>query len=144
MIIQIGLYPPPIGGISIYIKRMKDFLDFKGIENKVWDYSGIKKTEKNVVSINFLLIPLFYALKKNVNLVHYHICGMLPKQYISFFNKIFFKNRIKIITLHGDCTALHKRMIKPFINTINSFDAVICVKHNDKEFLLNHGLSSDV
>ncbi len=144
MIIQVGSYPPPIGGISIYIKRMKDFLDTKEIENQVWDYSRIRKTENNVINVKFPLIPFHIALKKDYNLIHYNICGLLTKVYIGFFNNILFKNRKKVITLHGNCTDLSIKKTKLLIKVLNNFDSVICVKHIDKEYLLNHGLSSNV
>jgi len=144
MIVQVGSYPPPIGGISIYIKRMKDFLDLKGIENQVWDYSGIKKKKDDIVNIRFPTIPILYALKKDVSLIHYNICGTKSKNYIGFFNRFLFKNRKKIITIHGNCKGLFTKNRGLIVKSLNSFNAIICVKSNDKEFLLKQGISSDI
>ena len=144
MIVQVGSYPPPIGGISVYIKRMKDVLDSKGIENQVWDYSNFKKTEKNILNIRFPLVPFFYAIRKDVDLIHYNICGTESKNYIGFLNRYLFKNRKKVITIHGDCMGLFDKNRKLIIKSLNSFDAIICVKSNDKEYLLKHGISSDI
>ena len=144
MIVQVGPYPPPIGGISSFIRRMKDILDSKDVENQVWDYSRIKKTEENVINMRLALVPFYIFFKKDVDLIHYNICGMTTKRYITFFNRFFFKNRKKVITLHGDCATLSEKKTRQLIKYLSSFDATICVKSGDKEHLLKHGLSTDV
>jgi glycosyltransferase involved in cell wall biosynthesis len=144
MIIQVGAYPPPIGGVSIYNMRMKDFLDSIGIENQVWDYHKIGKSEDGIVNIRFLFIPLYYALRKDVDIIHYNMSGTITKNYIGFFNRMFFKNRKKMITIHGDCTGLFDKNRKLITKSLNSFNVIICVKKNDKEYLLEHGISSDI
>jgi glycosyltransferase involved in cell wall biosynthesis len=146
MLIQVGPYPPPIGGISVYIKRMKDLLDSKGIENQVWDISNIKKSADGVVKmpLRFLSVPYYYAVRQKIDLIHYHICGIATKAYIGFFNKFLFKNRKRLITIHGDCSALSKRKTRLLVRCLNNFDVVICVKHNDSDYLLKHGVSSEV
>jgi glycosyltransferase involved in cell wall biosynthesis len=44
MIVQAGPYPPPYGGISAYIERMKKYLDDACLANQVWNTaaSGLK------------------------------------------------------------------------------------------------------
>ena len=51
MIVQIGPYPPPIGGVSMHIKRMKERLDSNRIQNEVWDISRVKKNISNIKNI---------------------------------------------------------------------------------------------
>ena len=146
MIIQVGHYPPPIGGISMYIKRMKDFLDAKGIKNQVWDISNIRKSENRVVKMpfRFLSVPFYCALKRNISLIHYNIAGTITKNYIGFFNRLLFKKRPKLLTIHGDSRGLFKNNSKLIVKSLNSFDAVICVKKNDKEYLLKQEISTDI
>jgi len=145
MIVQVGAYPPPIGGISIYIKRMKETMDHQGIPNQIWDYNAIKKTQPNVIHMNFLTVPFHAATRKDVDLIHYNICGMPSKHYIAFFNRHFFRKRKKIITLHGDSTQLFKKKKNTFqLKTLNSFDAIICVKQHDKKYLQDHGITTRV
>jgi glycosyltransferase involved in cell wall biosynthesis len=144
MIVQVGAIPPPFGGVSIYVKRMKDFLDSKGIKNQVWDTSNIKKTENNVINTKLSLVPFRYALNKNIDLIHYNISGSLTKNYIGLFNKFFFKNKKKVLTNHGDCKGLFHKNRMLIINSLNSFDAIICVKSGDKEYLSKEGISSDI
>jgi len=146
MIIQVGHYPPPIGGISMYIKRMKDSLDAKGIKNQVWDISDIKKSEDSVVKMPFRLlsVPFYYKLKRNISLIHYNIAGTITKNYIGFFNRFLFEKRTKLLTIHGDSRGLFKNNSKLIVKSLNSFDAIICVKKNDKEYLLKQGISTDI
>ena len=146
MIIQVGHYPPPIGGISMYIKRMKDSLDAKKIKNQVWDISNIKKSEDSIVKMPFRLlsVPCYYALKRNISLIHYNIAGTLTKNYIGFFNRLLFKKRPKLLTNHGDCRCLFAKKKELIVKSLNSFDAIICVKKNDKEYLLKQGISTDI
>ncbi|OEU82145.1 MAG: hypothetical protein BA873_01980 [Desulfobulbaceae bacterium C00003063] len=146
MIIQVGHYPPPIGGISMYIKRMKDALYTHGIENQVWDISNINKSADRVVKmpLRFLSVPLYYAVKQNVTLIHYNIPGTLIKNYVGFFNRLFFKKRPKLLTIHGDCRGLFAKKKGLIRKSLNSFNAIICVKKNDREYLLNQGVSTHV
>lgn len=45
-IINIGVYPPPIGGISIHLQRLKEYLDIEGLDNIIIDISNYKSMEK--------------------------------------------------------------------------------------------------
>lgn len=144
MIVQVGAVPPPIGGITVYIKRMKDFLDSKNITNQVWDYSKIKKNEDNVVNIWFPLIPFYYCVKKDIKIIHYHIVGIKTKNYIGFFNKNFFTKRKKILTIHGACDGLFDRNRNMIRKSLNSFDAIICMTNHDKKYLIENGITIDI
>lgn len=144
MIVQVGACPPPYGGVSIYVKRMKDYLDSKCIDNQVWDISRIKKKDKNIIKIKFPFVPFFYLVKKDINVIHYNISGTLGKNYIGFFNRFFFKKRKKVLTIHGMARGLFTKNRKLITSSLNSFDAIICVKKNDKEYLLQQGISSDI
>jgi hypothetical protein len=144
MIVQVGAVPPPIGGVTVYIKRMKDFLDSKNIANQVWDYSRIKKNEENVVNLWFPFIPFYYAINKDIKIIHYHIVGTMTKNYIGFFNRNFFKKRKKILTIHGACKGLFDRNRKLICKSLNSFDAIICMTNNDKKYLIENGIIIDI
>ena len=71
----VGMYPPPIGGVSIHLKRLKHVLDHYGIDSIVFDISGEQHDAKapNVISVrNFkvwLIEQLFYSQE---DIIHYH------------------------------------------------------------------------
>ncbi|MFL0246143.1 glycosyltransferase [Candidatus Clostridium stratigraminis] len=144
MIVQVGPYPKPIGGISVYIKRMKHYLDLQGINNEVWDISGIKKYENGVRQIRLRYIPIMLILKKDIEIIHYNLCGIMPKIYISIFNKILLSKKKKIITLHGDNADIIKKSKRVFIMTLNTFDCIICVKAGDSKKLKNEGVKKPI
>jgi hypothetical protein len=146
MIIQIGPYPPPIGGVSMHIKRMKERLDYYKIPNRVWDTSQEKKKLKEIKNIRskFIILPL-YTIKRKRTIFHYHIPGILVKIFVGFFNTIFFNiTKKNIITIHGDCINLLRRKTKLMVKILNSFDVIICVKIGDKEFLLKNKVTSKI
>jgi glycosyltransferase involved in cell wall biosynthesis len=144
MIVQVGPYPEPIGGVSIYIKRMKQYLDLKGIVNEVWDLSSVNKDIQGVTNIRFRDVPFKYLFRKDINLIHYNICGINYKLYIGLFNKLFFRRRKKILTIHGESKDLFNITTGLIIKSLNSFDAIICVKSGDKEYLCTKGINKPI
>lgn len=144
MIVQVGPYPAPIGGVSIYIKRMKQYLDTNGIPNEVWDLSNINKNIQGVTNIRFRYIPFKYLFRKNIKLIHYNIFGMNYKIYIGIFNKLLFKKRKKILTIHGESKDLFINKDTKIVKSLNSFDAIICVKSGDSEYLCKKGINKPI
>ena len=150
MIVQVGPYPEPIGGVSIYIKRMKLYMDSLNIANEVWDLSNRNKNIKNVTNIRFRYVPFKYLFRKNIKLIHYNITGISYKIYIGLFNKLFFKKGKKVLTIHGDSKDLfiHKWIFvsNQFImkKSLNSFDTIICTKSGDKKYLLTKGINKPI
>ncbi len=139
MIVQVGPYPEPIGGVSVYIKRMKQYMDTLNVSNEVWDISGIKKKAAGVVNIRLRYVP-FKLIKDQPDLVHYHIPGTSHKLYVAAFNRMLKLPVKKVITIHGDSRELfHKgNMIS---GALNSFDRIICVKAGDGEYLRKKGVA---
>lgn len=144
MIVQVGAYPKPIGGISVYIKRMKEYMDLLNIPNEVWDVSGIKKSETNVINMKLKYVPIKFLFQKNIDLIHYNICGVKSKNYIGLFNRLFFENRKKMLTIHGECKDLFEKNNKMLVNSLNSFNAIICVKSGDKDYLIKQGVTCKI
>ena len=144
MIVQVGPYPEPIGGISIYIKRMKEHMDTLEIKNEVWDISGVKKEKKGVIQEKLRYVPFKLLFRRDINVIHYNLCGIKPKIYIGLFNKFFYGKVKKIITIHGDCENTLKKNRKSLIKALNSFDCIICVKAGDGKRLKEAGLRKPV
>lgn len=146
MIIQVGPYPPPLGGISVYIKRMKRYLDSKKIDNRIWDIS-IKADiprQPGIRSVNLKYIPYYFWASKDIDVIHYNICGKKAKYFISFFNEVLFANRKKVITIHGDSSELYDGNDFFMTRALNSFDAIICVKAGDRKFLMSKGVRKNI
>lgn len=154
MIVQFGPYPPGIGGVSIYIKRFKEFIDLKNISNSVWNTSSSPVTREGIIDIKpgniFKLLKSFLGMK----IVHFNISGINAKKSVGgvsaskniliYINKTIFRKKKKVITVHGSMSRLFNSLGDSALPILNSYDAVICVKENDKKFLLDRGIKTRV
>lgn len=144
MIIQIGPYPPRVGGISVYIKRLKHILDKYKYENEVWTNSICD--EKNVITIRHRWL-FFYILKrrKDIDIIHFHYSGIRMKIMCSIVNVLLGNKVNKITTIHGDSRGLFNKWTnKIMVKALNSFDTIICVKKGDKQFLKEKGVKVNI
>ena len=139
MIVLIGAYPPPFGGISIFIKRMKLYLDSLNIENRVWSLSK-ENNVPGIEKIRLRYLPFKIIFSKNIDIIHFNISNSKSKILMGIINILFLKKKRKIITIHGDCSNLFTKNKLYMKVALNSFDTIICVKRGDKEFLISNGI----
>lgn len=59
-IINVGAYPPPYGGVSIHLKRLKYHLDAAGNENVLLDCSSHDKEGKGIVRTQAFLTHIHF------------------------------------------------------------------------------------
>jgi len=124
-IVNIGVYPPPIGGISIHLKRLKECLDKEGMDNVIIDISQYKSMEKKnrgikVSSWRKAAIFLFFYKKAILhfhnfswkNVFKYYTLGFRHFTILSFHNERFLEEIKK-------APRVMQRLIVRFINTIN-------------------------
>jgi hypothetical protein len=130
MISLVGLLPPPVGGVSIHLKRFTHYLDVQNVSYKFFD------VRKN----NLRTLPLKLLLNRT-KFIHYHNSEVWAINHFSKFNFLM-RNKKKIITLHRQASRLFSRAdLSPALNT---FDVVVCMNETDRKFLLSHGVTSDV
>jgi hypothetical protein len=144
MIIQAGIYPPPIGGVSMYMKRFKDYMDANNIRNELWDVSSNIKNVKGVRNVSIKNLPFEYFKMSSRDLIHYNISGVFAKNYFAFFNRLLFKKRKKVMTIHGSAEGIFDDDKKKMVHSLNSYDGVICVKENDSEYLRSNGVETRI
>jgi glycosyltransferase involved in cell wall biosynthesis len=142
----IGSYPPPYGGVSVHIQRLKKNLDKLGIENVVYDLSPIycsknnKIREENIVYVHHPILwflKFFFNSKENV--IHSHVSDWRLRFFFSLMN--FFDKKI-IISIHGDSleraycegSFLRKSIIK---KTLSRASYIIVMNNNIKNFCLS-------
>jgi len=96
----LGPYPPPYGGISIHVQRLKENLEKRGVPCTVYDYSGTYKSENGVVMIKnkatWLLSQLFHNTDSTI-----HCCGYSPMALIALSLLATIKKRRIIIAPGG-------------------------------------------
>lgn len=72
----IGWFPPPLGGVSVHIQRLKRALDNIGIDYLVYDVSSTIKKEKGVVPVYNFRKWVFAQLVSTSNdrsIIHNHL-----------------------------------------------------------------------
>jgi len=142
----IGSYPPPYGGISVHIQRMKEHLQRRGIECIIYDMSGTTKDEDNVVCITNLKkwLPKYFFFAKE-DIIHCHSTSWMIRVIIGFMS---FLGKKTVITVHGQSLSdslkkgiwLRKKIIK-FAVRHTSF--VIADNKQIKDLLLSLGVKSE-
>lgn len=124
-IINIGIYPPPFGGISIHLQRLKEYLDNEGMDNIIIDLSqdkGIEKKNKGIKVISWKKTIFFLFFHKKAilhfhnfswkNAFKYYILGFRHFTILSFHNERFLGEIKK-------APRVVQRLTIRFINTIN-------------------------
>lgn len=144
MIIQAGIYPPPIGGVSMYMKRFKDYMDANNIRNELWDVSSNIKNVKGVRNVSIKKLPFEYFKMGSHDLIHYNVSGIFAKNYFAFFNRLLFRKRKKVMTIHGSAEGIFDDDKTKMVRSMNSYDGVICVKENDSEYLRSNGVETRI
>lgn len=96
----VGPYPPPIGGISMHIKRLKKELEDLGITCTVYDLGANRKKEDRVEPISFRSwIVSLITTRSSDSIVHFHGGSWIHRAIIALFYK-FRKTRL-IYTFHS-------------------------------------------
>ncbi|MEJ5311263.1 MAG: glycosyltransferase [Anaerolineae bacterium] len=97
----VGTYPPPIGGVSIHIKRLKSKLDNVGICCTVYDLGTTQFKTTGVIPVpnicSWVLKCLFFSSGKSI--VHYH--GASWKQRAALVLLLKLCNVRTVFTFHS-------------------------------------------
>ncbi|OAB47075.1 glycosyltransferase family 4 protein [Paenibacillus antarcticus] len=142
-IVMIGPMPPPIGGISIHIKRVVQRLKEKGIACDVYNESHVLISQEGVYPIgsykNFALkIPFMKG-----DLFHFHSISRTVRILLGFY-KICGKKII--LTVHGESLMDQIRSSNPIIRmmlltSLRSIDHIVCVNEDNTNKLLALGFA---
>jgi len=157
------VYPPSVGGLENYVFRLKQSLEKKGAEVRVYttDFNihGTTNRGKGVVysKVNFDLFcnPFSFELikelkKSDEDIYHLHA----PEFFPSLFATKILKDKPKVMTGHGHSQEMQSRNFKiwvldkayhPFAQYIlENMDMIIAISKQEREyFLKSFNLSSD-
>ncbi len=139
VVILIGSYPPPYGGVSIHIQRLKDELERKDLECIVYTISKENKGNvKNVILFNNWL-SLFWKLllTKKKTIIHLH-GGTSRTQILVSLLSLFGKKTI--LTFHNirfEDTYMKSKKLTRFVlkKSLKSYSNIIVVSQRTKDFL---------
>ncbi|AFL80700.1 glycosyltransferase [Aequorivita sublithincola DSM 14238] len=131
-----GAYPPPLGGISVHIKRIEPYLESENIDYTIFNFGSYKK--ENVIPTHK---SVFWYLKilfiKKYKLFHFHEM-VVSIDYIFYFLFSYFNKTKFIITIHaGELSRLNL-----FCLTKTKNIKVISVSENINKLLLLKDIDS--
>ncbi|WCK53725.1 glycosyltransferase family 4 protein [Aneurinibacillus sp. Ricciae_BoGa-3] len=115
-IAEIGVYPPPVGGISVHIERLCDRLEQEGCPFIIYDGSGQSAIKDRPV------VPLpsiekwswRYLFQRNEDIIHNHFLRWQMRFTLSLLK---LKGKKIVHTIHslrndsGQLSAVHKMMV---------------------------------
>lgn len=136
-IIIIGSYPPPYGGVSVHIKRMKQFLDEKNENVRVYTLNNLKVNIDNSIDIlSTNKIRNFIDIIES-NIIHFHY---IDYNKILFLYILKFLNKKLILTIHNDRIKQYYSSLDligklKFVSYLNTFFYIICVNKETKKYV---------
>jgi glycosyltransferase involved in cell wall biosynthesis len=68
-VLLVGVFPPPLGGISVHLKRVQAKLEQQGCEVQAWD---ICKQQQNRWQLSYYVILWRFCLKNRPQVIIYH------------------------------------------------------------------------
>jgi len=131
-ILIVSAFPPVIGGVPIGAQRLYDTLIKSGysvvklnthFSNEKYNRSKILKYSK------YLLLPIFILLHKRFDVIHFRVCGIISKLYISLWRFLFSRKTQFIISIHGQVSHVIESRFGYY--ALSKFDKIICVKPGD-------------
>ena len=142
----IGPYPPPYGGISIYIKRIMNYLEKNHIENIIYNESKIVEYENiiNLKPINSYKKFIFRIPFLKYDILHFHSTNLKIHMLLGCYR--FFGKKI-LLTIHGESwfSQLAKlNLVGHYLLflSLRNIDKIICVNPRIKKELLYLGFDS--
>jgi len=136
----IGSYPPPYGGVSVHIKRLKTYLEQQGVEVTVLADPGSGSDGERVIARR-LGFPWYLkqALPGRRGLIHFHTSG-IDSARLRALSLLARCGRKVMVTLHSLREPEDGRDQKSAAAALGSFSRIICVGPAIRERLLELGV----
>jgi len=127
-VINIGVYPPPFGGVSNHLQRLRKYLEKENVKNESIDLSNYRSDEKinNKIKIMSWKKTILYLLFQKKAILHFH--NFSWKNALIYYILGF--NHFTILSFHDDrfLLEIEKAPIilrKLIIKSINSMNYII-------------------
>jgi len=134
-ILIIGPYPPPLGGVSIHIKRVKKKLENQ--KNHVFIFDTSKKFKRKFLSFkNF--VKTIFKIKPEIVFFH-EPTESVQKLFVTVFLKLFLK--YKLLTIDHDCRLLYnfKFLKKLFLKSIlKKIDEIVVIGNTTEKCYIDN------
>ncbi|PFX98201.1 glycosyltransferase [Bacillus mycoides] len=140
-VVIVGPVPPPMGGISVHIKRVQKYLINKNMECIVYNESKWESPENAVYSIKSFKKFLLKISFIKTDVLHFHTVDKRVRIMLGIY-KLFGKKII--LTIHGESlieqiTESNVIIRYCLLKSLKSIDKIICVNPKNEEQLLKLG-----
>ena len=157
-VLLIGAYPPPIGGNSVHIKRLRDILaEREGIHVSVLDIYNENRNVPKDYGVRRIGPPGFFSLLKAIgiiyrskaDIVHFHVSAMGKFVYIGYLLLLFTPDSsVKVITIHsGSFVKKYNRSSRlakySVIGLLKKFSKIVAVGIEQRDLLVNQGINKN-
>lgn len=142
-IVLIGTYPPPYGGISVHIKRMKQYLGKSGAQVVI--YSESKKEPASIKRIKTYKSFIFIIPFIRGDIFHFHTLNKKIRILLGFYKML---GKKIILTIHGE--SLNEQingsnfLVRALLlKSLKKIDKIICVNPKNRNELLGLGFNQN-
>lgn len=137
-ILLVSPFPPYIGGVSVSVQRLYEYLRHKGYDVVKFDTQISRRAFnlKPLKFIKYLGLPLYLASRKRFDVVHFHVSDIMPKYYIALWRRLFSGETRFILTIHGQVKHTLASGFGRY--ALEKFDRLILVRKNDTRHLPAH------
>ncbi len=97
-VINVGVYPPPFGGVSVHLKRLLEYLHINKQDTLLIDISSIPKYELDVINYKWWKTIWFLLTSLNKYIVHFHNFSLIN----TFFYYIISFRHKTILSFHNE------------------------------------------
>lgn len=139
----IGSYPPPYGGVSVHIKRLKTYLEQQGVDVTVLADPGSGSDGERVIATR-LGFPWYLkqALPGGRGLIHFHTSG-IESARLRALSLLARCGRKVVVTLHSLREREDGGSRKSGAAALRPFARIICVGPAVQDRLLELGIPED-
>ena len=149
-VIQLGVYPPPHGGVQTNVVAIHERLQDRGLRSNVISLSRHRHAGiPNVFFPNTALEVGRLLLTLPANLVHFHVGGDITNRLVALAALInSLPGRRTVLTLHSggyptSPQARETRRVKVIHGVFRRFDALVGVNPEVKAFLASSGINPE-
>lgn len=142
-ITMFGPFPPPIGGISIHLKRMKQYLEHLGIECNIYNECKWEDVSNRIYPIKNYKSFIFRIPFIKADILHFHSIDVRIRILMGFY-KILGKK--VVLTVHGESLLDQLQNLRCFTRfvllwSLKKIDKIICVNDANTNQLIKLGFS---
>lgn len=137
----VGPYPPPFGGVSIHIQRLKERLIERGIKCTVYDVRNVQNRNISVKKIKGWFFQIFLLQKEKI--IHFHSSGY---NFVTLMKSLFYLilGKKVVITYHSlrEKNKVREQLSRCLINLVSKLNAyIIAVNSHIKDNFVKFGVN---